>query len=224
MWICVGPRDPSTKPSRGWLRVVVRKPRLGLSEYRATRNKVTATPRHQGPTAGGVGRFGLTLGQLQAAVKRGRHGSRRQKKPSRLNKFRREKSTTRRPLDHLPNAAQPAKWRGMRGGHTECLFTFHDDLFKRDAFFKRRHPATAAFSWPSTKPKLLYTSLRLEHWRWLTSLAIRRAALLVLVLHRHHDADDALAAARQPPPPSGAPPRGAARSRRQLPPQRPRPR
>ena len=30
MWICVGPRDPSTKPSRGWLRVVVRKPRLVL--------------------------------------------------------------------------------------------------------------------------------------------------------------------------------------------------
>ena len=27
MWICVGPRDPLTKPSRGWLRVVVRKPR-----------------------------------------------------------------------------------------------------------------------------------------------------------------------------------------------------
>ena len=45
MWICVGPRDPSTKPSRGWLRVVIRKPRLVLSEYRATRNKVTATPR-----------------------------------------------------------------------------------------------------------------------------------------------------------------------------------
>ena len=35
----------TTKPSRGWLRVVVRKPRLVLSEYRATRNKVTATPR-----------------------------------------------------------------------------------------------------------------------------------------------------------------------------------
>ena len=45
MWICVGPRDPPTKPSRGWLRVVVRKPRLVLFEYRATRNKVTATPR-----------------------------------------------------------------------------------------------------------------------------------------------------------------------------------
>ena len=45
MWICVGPRDPSTKPSRGWLRVVVRKPRLVLFEYRATRNKVTAKQR-----------------------------------------------------------------------------------------------------------------------------------------------------------------------------------
>ena len=39
------PRDPPTKPSRGWLRVVVRKPRLVLFEYRATRNKVTAKPR-----------------------------------------------------------------------------------------------------------------------------------------------------------------------------------
>ena len=38
-------RPPPTKPSRGWLRVVVRKPRLVLFEYRATRNKVTATPR-----------------------------------------------------------------------------------------------------------------------------------------------------------------------------------
>ena len=45
MWICVGPRDPDTKPSRGRLWVGVRKPRLVLSEYRATRNKVTATPR-----------------------------------------------------------------------------------------------------------------------------------------------------------------------------------
>ena len=36
MWICVGPRDPATKPSRGWLRVVVRKPRLVLAEIRAT--------------------------------------------------------------------------------------------------------------------------------------------------------------------------------------------
>ena len=35
----------TTKPSRGWVRVGVRKPRLVLSEYRATRNKVTATPR-----------------------------------------------------------------------------------------------------------------------------------------------------------------------------------
>ena len=35
----------TTKPSRGWVRVGVRKPRLVLSEYRATRSKVTATPR-----------------------------------------------------------------------------------------------------------------------------------------------------------------------------------
>ena len=55
----------TTKPSRGWLRVVVRKPRLVLSEYRATRNK---DRRHQGPTGGGVrhprrrfGFFGITF-------------------------------------------------------------------------------------------------------------------------------------------------------------------
>ena len=52
MWICVGPRDPSTTPSRGWLRVVVRKSpvwfwwRLGRREIKLRRN--------QGPTAGGV--------------------------------------------------------------------------------------------------------------------------------------------------------------------------
>ena len=45
MWICVGPRDPATKPSRGWLWVVVRKPRLVLVEIVATRNKVTAKAR-----------------------------------------------------------------------------------------------------------------------------------------------------------------------------------
>ena len=38
MWICVRPRDPPTKPSRGWVRVVVRKPRLVLAKSRATRN------------------------------------------------------------------------------------------------------------------------------------------------------------------------------------------
>ena len=45
MWICVEPRDPDTKPSRGRLWVGLRKPRLVLAEFRATRNKVTATPR-----------------------------------------------------------------------------------------------------------------------------------------------------------------------------------
>ena len=45
MWICVGPRDPDTKPSRGRLWVGVRKPRLVLLDFKATRNKVTATPR-----------------------------------------------------------------------------------------------------------------------------------------------------------------------------------
>ena len=45
MMICVGPRDPSTKPNRGWLRVVVRKPRLVLGGIRATWNKVTAKAR-----------------------------------------------------------------------------------------------------------------------------------------------------------------------------------
>ena len=42
MWVFAGPRDPSTKPSRSWLRVVVRKPRLFFAEIRATWNKVTA--------------------------------------------------------------------------------------------------------------------------------------------------------------------------------------
>ena len=42
MWICVGPRDRATKPSRGWLLVAVRKPRLVLVEIAAARNKVTA--------------------------------------------------------------------------------------------------------------------------------------------------------------------------------------
>ena len=45
IWICAGPRDPPTKPSRGWLWVVVRKPRLGFAEIRATWNKVTAKAR-----------------------------------------------------------------------------------------------------------------------------------------------------------------------------------
>ena len=41
MWICVGPRDPATKPSQeGWLWAVVRKPRLFLVEIAAARNKV----------------------------------------------------------------------------------------------------------------------------------------------------------------------------------------
>ena len=38
MWICVGPRDPLAKPSRGWLWVVVRNPRLVVAESMATRN------------------------------------------------------------------------------------------------------------------------------------------------------------------------------------------
>ena len=46
MWICVGPRDPATKPSQeGWLWAVVRKPRLFLVEIAAARNKVTAKSR-----------------------------------------------------------------------------------------------------------------------------------------------------------------------------------
>ena len=49
MWVCVGPRDhardPPTKPSRGWVRVAVRKLRLVLAESRATRRTVTAKPR-----------------------------------------------------------------------------------------------------------------------------------------------------------------------------------
>ena len=43
MWIYVAAPHPPTKPSRGCLRVVVRKPRLVLAEFRATWNKVTAT-------------------------------------------------------------------------------------------------------------------------------------------------------------------------------------
>ena len=39
MWICVGPLDPATKPSGGWLWVVVRKPRLVLVEIAAARKK-----------------------------------------------------------------------------------------------------------------------------------------------------------------------------------------
>ena len=42
---CAGTRDRATKPSRGWLRVVVRKPHLVLAEIRATWNKVTAKAR-----------------------------------------------------------------------------------------------------------------------------------------------------------------------------------
>ena len=42
MWICVGTRDPSTKPSRGWLRVGVSKPQLILVGAETTANKVTA--------------------------------------------------------------------------------------------------------------------------------------------------------------------------------------
>ena len=43
MWIYVAAPHRTTKPSRGCLRVVVRKPRLVLAEFRATWNKVTAT-------------------------------------------------------------------------------------------------------------------------------------------------------------------------------------
>ena len=45
MWICVGPRDPSTKPSRGWLRVGVSKPQLILAGAETTANKVTTKTR-----------------------------------------------------------------------------------------------------------------------------------------------------------------------------------
>ena len=66
MWTCVGPRDPPTKLSRGWLRVVVRKPRLVLLEFRATRNKVTAKPRSYcrgcAPRRGVVHRGAATCG------------------------------------------------------------------------------------------------------------------------------------------------------------------
>ena len=44
-WGCVGTRDRTTKPSRGWLWVVVRKPRLILAATVATANKVTTKPR-----------------------------------------------------------------------------------------------------------------------------------------------------------------------------------
>ena len=40
----VASSHPTAKPSWGWLRVGVRKPRLVLAEIRATWNKVTATP------------------------------------------------------------------------------------------------------------------------------------------------------------------------------------
>ena len=39
------PPHPTAKPSWGWLRVGVRKPRLVFAEIRATWKKVTATPR-----------------------------------------------------------------------------------------------------------------------------------------------------------------------------------
>ena len=39
------PPSATAKPSWGWLRVGVRKPRLVLAEFSATWNKVTATPR-----------------------------------------------------------------------------------------------------------------------------------------------------------------------------------
>ena len=38
-------RDPSTKPSRGWLRIGVSNPQFILVATVAARNKVTATPR-----------------------------------------------------------------------------------------------------------------------------------------------------------------------------------
>ena len=45
MWICVGLRDPPTKPSRSWLRVVVSKPQLILAGAETTTNKVTTKTR-----------------------------------------------------------------------------------------------------------------------------------------------------------------------------------
>ena len=44
----------TAKESWGWLRVGVGNPRLVLAECMATCHKVTATRRHQGPTAGAV--------------------------------------------------------------------------------------------------------------------------------------------------------------------------
>ena len=45
MWICVGPRDPSTKPSRDWLRVGVSKPQCLLAATVAARIIVPAKTR-----------------------------------------------------------------------------------------------------------------------------------------------------------------------------------
>ena len=45
VWICVGSRDPATNPSRVWLRVAVRKPRLLLAGAEPTANKVTTKTR-----------------------------------------------------------------------------------------------------------------------------------------------------------------------------------
>ena len=47
--------NSTAKPSWGWLRVGVRKPRLVLAEFSATWNKVTATPRSYWLLATGAG-------------------------------------------------------------------------------------------------------------------------------------------------------------------------
>ena len=54
-WGCAGTRDRATKPSRGWLRVVVRKPRLVLAGFRSGDTELELR-RKQGPTGGGCER------------------------------------------------------------------------------------------------------------------------------------------------------------------------
>ena len=56
MWICAGPRDPPTKPSRGWVRVVVRKPRLVLAASMARANSAIFKVRDFACFCGIIGR------------------------------------------------------------------------------------------------------------------------------------------------------------------------
>ena len=146
MWICVGPRDPPTKTIRGWLWVVVRKPRLFLPKLGRRGIKLR---RKQGPTAGGVALVILPVSLLEFQARQPLHG-RLRKSPmphcvasyprpeGRINKFNRKLALHRDRIGKRPSA--PEKWPTImeraENAHRVASFTgwgaLHDGLIRTD--------------------------------------------------------------------------------------------